>query len=240
MSFNRVLIVAALLFSTLHATAQVNFEIAPLSVYDGTLASQRDCIVDVNGDYLDDIVIIITNSLIIYFQQPDGTFERTEYPVAGGLNASWNAFAADFNEDGITDIGVGSSSRLVLAMSDTMNNSFVLEQMPDPFFVQRTSAIDLDLDGDLDIFSCNDDAINHVFENLGNGEFELNIDMLPTVDLAGNYSHVWSDYDNDGDSDLQISKCYAATTSVNDPESCLLYTSPSPRDQRGSRMPSSA
>ena len=24
------------------------------------------------------------------------------------------------------------------------------------------------------------------------------------------------------------------------PESCLLYTSPSPRDQRGSRMPSSA
>ena len=26
----------------------------------------------------------------------------------------------------------------------------------------------------------------------------------------------------------------------NDPNSCLLYTSPSPRDQRGSRMPSSA
>ena len=25
-----------------------------------------------------------------------------------------------------------------------------------------------------------------------------------------------------------------------DPKSCLLYTSPSPRDQRGSRMPSSA
>ena len=25
-----------------------------------------------------------------------------------------------------------------------------------------------------------------------------------------------------------------------DPEVCLLYTSPSPRDQRGSRMPSSA
>ena len=27
---------------------------------------------------------------------------------------------------------------------------------------------------------------------------------------------------------------------ANDPNSCLLYTSPSPRDQRGSRMPSSA
>ena len=27
---------------------------------------------------------------------------------------------------------------------------------------------------------------------------------------------------------------------ITDPKSCLLYTSPSPRDQRGSRMPSSA
>ena len=29
-------------------------------------------------------------------------------------------------------------------------------------------------------------------------------------------------------------------SSLNRPRSCLLYTSPSPRDQRGSRMPSSA
>ena len=33
------------------------------------------------------------------------------------------------------------------------------------------------------------------------------------------------------------SKIYASKQEVN---SCLLYTSPSPRDQRGSRMPSSA
>ena len=30
------------------------------------------------------------------------------------------------------------------------------------------------------------------------------------------------------------------TSTVGPPEGCLLYTSPSPRDQRGSRMPSSA
>ena len=30
------------------------------------------------------------------------------------------------------------------------------------------------------------------------------------------------------------------TSDKNDPWTCLLYTSPSPRDQRGSRMPSSA
>ena len=33
---------------------------------------------------------------------------------------------------------------------------------------------------------------------------------------------------------------YANISYVTDIKSCLLYTSPSPRDQRGSRMPSSA
>ena len=33
-------------------------------------------------------------------------------------------------------------------------------------------------------------------------------------------------------------QCGAKT--INIPDTCLLYTSPSPRDQRGSRMPSSA
>ena len=42
---------------------------------------------------------------------------------------------------------------------------------------------------------------------------------------------------------LDVGKLYANTGSFTfDPgfTSCLLYTSPSPRDQRGSRMPSSA
>ena len=39
----------------------------------------------------------------------------------------------------------------------------------------------------------------------------------------------------------QVSKSYNdAVWSVDGVRSCLLYTSPSPRDQRGSRMPSSA
>ena len=33
---------------------------------------------------------------------------------------------------------------------------------------------------------------------------------------------------------------YLAALQATNPETCLLYTSPSPRDQRGSRMPSSA
>ena len=35
-------------------------------------------------------------------------------------------------------------------------------------------------------------------------------------------------------------RCFNLDEYVGLPETCLLYTSPSPRDQRGSRMPSSA
>ena len=57
--------------------------------------------------------------------------------------------------------------------------------------------------------------------------------MFPTQQyLAGNkpYSVLVEDLDLDGNLDLAVAGR----------NSCLLYTSPSPRDQRGSRMPSSA
>ena len=56
-----------------------------------------------------------------------------------------------------------------------------------------------------------------------------------TIDANGNLSFVSApDYESDKTS-------YSVTVTVSDgTNSCLLYTSPSPRDQRGSRMPSSA
>ena len=40
--------------------------------------------------------------------------------------------------------------------------------------------------------------------------------------------------------DVEFSEDVIDPTAQRDPNICLLYTSPSPRDQRGSRMPSSA
>ena len=42
------------------------------------------------------------------------------------------------------------------------------------------------------------------------------------------------------DADQEIRVSVSHTTRAMRPGDCLLYTSPSPRDQRGSRMPSSA
>ena len=56
----------------------------------------------------------------------------------------------------------------------------------------------------------------------------------------------WVDWDNDSDSDLFLLdedghiRFYENTSSHSELSFCLLYTSPSPRDLRKSRMPSSA
>ena len=46
--------------------------------------------------------------------------------------------------------------------------------------------------------------------------------------------------DDDEDEDLEDDEDDTSEASDDEDEDCLLYTSPSPRDQRGSRMPSSA
>ena len=57
----------------------------------------------------------------------------------------------------------------------------------------------------------------------------------PYVNVDINLSYPDGDY-NDGTTDLHVG--YEGSTDK--VSYCLLYTSPSPRDQRGSRMPSSA
>ena len=56
------------------------------------------------------------------------------------------------------------------------------------------------------------------------------------IGYYGPYEHMWRGF---GDDRVHWSGCAAGQT-VLALEACLLYTSPSPRDQRGSRMPSSA
>ena len=62
-------------------------------------------------------------------------------------------------------------------------------------------------------------------------------------DIAADYLEELLDIaDLDGDLDIDVEGDRAAVSIVGAELSqlCLLYTSPSPRDQRGSRMPSSA
>lgn len=223
MSLIRVAFVSFFLFFFYSLPAQIEFQLATADVFDNTLSSQKDFITDMNGDYLDDVVLIINTGLIIYFQTPTGTFNRKQYLIDGILNAEWNAVGGDFNGDGYTDLAIGDSGGLAIILYDPIEDSYNMTNLPENYFVQRTTGVDIDLDGDLDLFSCNDNAINQIYQNDGDGNFTSNPSLLPTVDLAGNYSNLWCDYDNDGDQDLQISKCYALDINIDDPERINLF-----------------
>ena len=61
--------------------------------------------------------------------------------------------------------------------------------------------------------------------------------LVSTV-LLSTWDTMSQGLENQGDLEIKDAKTRASL--VSDPSACLLYTSPSPRDQRGSRMPSSA
>ena len=64
------------------------------------------------------------------------------------------------------------------------------------------------------------------------GSYNADLDVYP-------YTYVYSDFANYGDHTVDLAAHGKQINSAFPPD-CLLYTSPSPRDQRGSRMPSSA
>ena len=88
---------------------------------------------------------------------------------------------------------------------------------------------DYDQDGDVDVYITNSDSStnllgihNRLWENDGTGKFRDVSEERGVSNLGGLGRGIsWGDYDNDGDSDLVVG---------NMPNSCLLYTSPSPRD----------
>jgi hypothetical protein len=89
-------------------------------------------------------------------------------------------------------------------------------------FAQASSFADINNDGWLDIFACHDDAENIKFRNSGTGTFTADSTLIdtrttPVSDNSGNYGVVWTDYDNDGDLDMYLSKCRTGVSSSTDP-----------------------
>src|SRR5690606_8192573 len=66
---------------------------------------------------------------------------------------------------------------------------------------------DIDNDGHLDAFVCHDTDQSHPYRNDGNGNLSLDQTLIETLDSPGNYAAIWVDYNNDGHTDLYVTKC---------------------------------
>ncbi len=211
---------AGFLIVSAFAKAQVTFSDATSSLNNATLRSGvAMAVTDMNKDGLDDIIRLDQgDDLEIEYQQEDGSFMLA---ALGDTSNPWGIVIADTDENGFNDIIVGGvNDGLRYFNANDTGNAFTMSMLGGPaIFLQNANFVDIDNDGNIDFFGCHDNGLSSPYKNNGNGVFSYDLGLISaesTVvsDNSGNYGSIWTDYDNDGDIDLYISKCRQG---VNDP-----------------------
>jgi FG-GAP-like repeat len=180
-------------------------------------------VADMNADGLDDIVRPNRRGdFFILHQQPNGYF--IEMPL-GNVQpfTPLSVILGDVDNNGYPDILTGSEYNGVrIVKANATATSYAISRLPqDSIFTQASALADINNDGWLDVFVCNDDSTNGVWKNDQTGSFlkdKMGFDFssIPLNKQAGNYGIVFTDFDNDGDLDAYLSKCRAGVTDSTD------------------------
>jgi hypothetical protein len=179
---------------------------------DGT---QR-ALVDMNGDYLDDIVSISTTNVNIRYQQTSGDFTTANIETTSAENSpSWSLSAGDIDDNGYNDLLYGGASGVTFMIANDTGTGFSQISGSEYVFSQRSNFVDINNDGHLDAFVCHDVEPNVYYINDGNGNLTFNQGGLGDTVNGGNYGSIWIDYDNDRDMDLFIAKCRGGNSGAN-------------------------
>ena len=210
-----------------HLCAQMSFSDASskLPNYTTFYSFLHQAVADMNQDGRDDIVRADnTGKFYILYQQADGTFSPSAIGPVQNITPL-SIVLADLNNDGILDILTGGAYNGVrVVSSNASSHTYSVLRLPqDSIYTQASAIADIDRDGLLDIFVCHDEGTSAIWRNLGNASFQRNnlgidLNTVPPSNNSGNYGSVFTDFDNDGDIDLYISKCSAyAPTDSTDP-----------------------
>lgn len=181
------------------------------------ISGSAECAVDMNKDHLDDVVSVTATNIRINFQNNNGTFTTANFATTPADHMpDWSIAAGDYNRDGYNDLLYGSTNGLTFMRSNGLGTGYTEDTPGGDIFCQRTNFVDINNDGNLDAFSCHDVDPNVYYMNDGaqtnNWTYyqsgvtagAYNLGVLPQ---GGNYASLWTDYDNDGDLDMFISKC---------------------------------
>lgn len=180
-------------------------------------------VVDMNGDGLDDIAKLNgANILQVDYQNPDGSFTFFDYGSVSNAG-QWGWAIADLDNNGHKDVvsgGNGDGTHYVRITSPGVSTTTNLNG-PN-IFMQNMSIADVNNDGRLDVFGCNDNGPPNLwFTNASgvpiNNNSYINWATNPTSDMSGNYGSCFTDFDGDGDIDLYIAHCRQGVNSPTDP-----------------------
>lgn len=181
---------------------------------------------DVDGDGLDDIVRANTSGSFFILKQPASPNSPWTEMALGQIQsaAPLSVVVGDVDNNGHADILTGGEYNGVrIVKSNDDGSSYFATQLPnDNVYTQASALADINGDGWLDVFVSHDEGTSAIWRNTGSGSFirdNMNIDLntVPASDNSGNYGVVFTDLNNDGFTDLYISKCRAGVTDPADP-----------------------
>lgn len=188
-----------------------------------TVSSVEDCAVDMNGDFLDDIVRVNSGNIYIDYQQADGSFQQQTYTAVYNNSPNWSLCAGDIDANGYNDLLFGNTNNVSFIHANSDGTVYTEDFRSEYIFSQRSTFADIDNDGHLDAFVCHDVDQSHPYRNDGLGNLVLDQSLITTADLPGNYAAIWVDYDNDRDIDLYITKCKLGSNPGDIERTNLLY-----------------
>lgn len=216
-----------LAFSTLVFTAagsaQLAFTNATNLMSNVTLSGGCMGVVDMNGDGLDDIAKLHNaRTFQVDYQNADGSFTLVDYGQVSN-SGQWGWAIADLDNNGHKDMVSGGNGDGTHYVRITTPGTYTLSDLNGAdFFTQAMSIADIDNDGRLDVYACDDVGPNRLWFTNASGVPVDNSSYMdwtttPSSDMSGNYGSCFTDFDGDGDIDLYIAKCRQGVNNPDDP-----------------------
>lgn len=194
-------------------TAPVTFTTQSVS---GPTGSNSRGLVDLNGDFLDDIVTIQSTAINANYQLLEGGFNfQAITTTEADFIPTWSLAAGDWDANGINDLLYGGGSGVTFMKANSDGTDYTEISGPEFVFSQRSHFVDINSDGHLDAFVCHDVQPNVYYLNDGDNNLQYFQGADPngipsgigTYVNGGNYGTIWIDYNNDGLLDMFNAKC---------------------------------